>query len=372
MKKLLMPFFVLSGMFCSAQNIDTAKFSNDWDNLVDYVNGQYVKAYIESLENSKGYQSDYQIYVKNIKPFIENHSIDNPLTYDSLSLLLNENGWSKTEDVIVEVIKNRKDFEERTIYGLLDIACLPEKIVNVLTDKKEELKIEIESKYKVEQGVGQKSNVKQVIRKTENMEQIVSYNWIVLLLLFFAVIAIVAVFVFWERIIFPKKVSRIIMSQIKRNEENQIFGANAKECNDLKKQVSELETKILYLQQKMLNSSQVEKSNTPEIQTKTASTSQHQSKVVKYAKYFDDGFLLECDENVAHYKLTLENPQLAKFVFCGNEEKAIAQRDAILKDVCVCSGYNSTVRTIKTNSEGEAILENGKWKVTKKSIIKFS
>ena len=368
MRKLLILFFVLSGIFCSAQNIDTAKFNSDWEKLIDYVNSQYVKTYIESQGNTP----DYEIYVKNIKPIIENHSIDNPLTYDSLSILLNENSWSKTEEVIVEIIKERKDLEERTISILLDVTCLPEKIVKVLSNKKTELKSEIESKYTVEQVVGKKSNVKQETKKTENMEQIVSYDWIAILLLFFAVIAIVVVFIFWERMIFPRKVSRVVDSQTKSYKEKLIFGEKAKEFYDLKNQINELEKQIFNLKQKLeAKSAQIEKSATPETQTKTEQIPQQPPKEVKYARYFDNGTLSECDVNVAQYKLTLINPQSAKFVFCGNKEHAIAQRDAVLKDVCDYSGYNSSMKSFKTTSEGEAILENGKWKVTKKSSIKF-
>ena len=92
---------------------------------------------------------------------------------------------------------------------------------------------------------------------------------------------------------------------------------------------------------------------------------------VKYAKNFKDGFMVECQENEAYFKLTLQGND-AKFEFCGDKSKAIAQKNATFDDVCDTLSYSINAKDLCTQELGYAQLQSGgNWKVTKKAKIKF-
>jgi hypothetical protein len=61
----------------------------------------------------------------------------------------------------------------------------------------------------------------------------------------------------------------------------------------------------------------------------------------------------------------------AKFEFCGDEQAAIANKDATFDNVCEDSGYYLNARRIESVEPGEVQRQDGKWKVIKKAKIKF-
>lgn len=369
MRKLITILCILSGTICSAQNIDTTKLCNDWNKLVDYVNCHYVATYIESQGNTP----DYEKYIKNIKPFLVNRTIDNPLNFDTLSMLLKKNNWGKTEEKVAALINERKTSENRTLDRLLDINNFDPKIQIAIEATKDSLQENIGKCYLLQ---NKKESIKQEEKQStstkENMEN--NGSMIVCWLLLFVIIILIVLFVYWMKKILPRQIKKIAKGVVKEQESAQVFNKDCLNVNELKAEINGLKKQITNLQKSINNIPQqnqpVQNPKTQEIVENPVPKSE--SKII-FVKYFGDNSFSECEQNNAHYKLIVDssNAQRAKFSFCGNMRNAIAQKDAILKDVCELQGYTSSAETFEIISDGEAVLENGKWKVENKSVIKF-
>jgi hypothetical protein len=71
------------------------------------------------------------------------------------------------------------------------------------------------------------------------------------------------------------------------------------------------------------------------------------------------------------FRLFNQHGNRAKFEFCGNEEEAIANRDAIFDMICETAGICQSAQHVVTEIPGELELQNNKWVVIKKAQIKF-
>lgn len=105
----------------------------------------------------------------------------------------------------------------------------------------------------------------------------------------------------------------------------------------------------------------------PSIKPNTVS----QNKNVFYAMNFRDTLLKVVSREEAQYELERTSTNEALFTYCGDFETACSNRDAVFDGVCQLIGNIQLATKIRTIEKGTAALENGKWKVIKKAIIKF-
>lgn len=105
----------------------------------------------------------------------------------------------------------------------------------------------------------------------------------------------------------------------------------------------------------------------PSIKPNTVS----QNKNVFFAKNFGDNLLKVVSQEEAQYELEQTTANESIFTYCGDFMTACSNRDAIFDGVCQLIGNIRSATKITTIEKGTATLENGKWKVIKKAIIKF-
>ena len=95
---------------------------------------------------------------------------------------------------------------------------------------------------------------------------------------------------------------------------------------------------------------------------------------VKYLKYKSGVYLSHelSNSTDSNYKIFDIHGNYAKFEFCGNEQEAIADKDAFFDSVCDDSNFSSNVNQVINVEPGAVELQgDGRWKVTKKATIKF-
>jgi len=96
---------------------------------------------------------------------------------------------------------------------------------------------------------------------------------------------------------------------------------------------------------------------------------------MKYLKTIQDGVFhsISNDPYDCFFRLFNEKGKMANFDFCGDEQVAIANKDSI-KEVCDTSGSSIDATGIQNIINGAGTVElqdNGTWKVTQKTKIKF-
>ncbi len=96
-----------------------------------------------------------------------------------------------------------------------------------------------------------------------------------------------------------------------------------------------------------------------------------QNENVFFAKNFGNNLLKVVSQDEAQYELELTTANESTFTYCGDLVTACSNRDAIFDGVCQLIGNIQSATKISTIEKGTAALENGKWKVIKKAIIKF-
>ena len=108
--------------------------------------------------------------------------------------------------------------------------------------------------------------------------------------------------------------------------------------------------------------------------TATPAPKPEEPQTVCFVRNGGEGKLKKCGENVAQYKVLASKVGVAKFVFCGDLEKARSNSDATFDNVCQSEGNDiRDARKVETVTPGEVeLLSDGNWRVVKKAVIKFS
>ena len=365
MKKIVGLFiFILCCILCVAQNIDNEKLTKDWDRLVDYVNCKYVNAYILSTQEK---DPAYNEYLNKIQPKIYSCSVDKPIPYDSLSKLL-EKDWSNTQKNICAIINNRKQINPKNINSLLAIDTFEPSIQSSL----EECKANIGKELVVKYSINENTQSQQAIEQQDENDSDNGSGILVWILLAVVILEGLCIALLWRRsmaIPDDEYIKDVCYKSERMDRKMQLkLQQYVDSVEDLKKRVSMLEFK---------SSEQYQNSETPEKKdvnnTKKISI-EIKPEIILYAMSDGDGYLRECDENKAQYKLKLkdDSSKEASFEFCGEQLKAVARIDATFKDVCETLNYKDTATRVEMQKNGKAILQEGRWKVIEKGIVKFS
>lgn len=363
MKRVLLFSFIISCAFVNAQLIDTVRFHKDYYHLLDSVNCIYVKTYCEhyvKYGESQSKQNDSIYYVRYIKPRLEKEV----LSYDTLSLLLISNGWKATANNILAPLNLNKNNQTKRIEDLLFLGRINDDgIKNILLLEQEKLQREIINRYSL------KSNKRDM--KT----------------LIIAIVALAISLILC---------GLFVLNLLKKNKSFNCTNSNREELNNtsrintLTKRIEQLEKQISNLKvlgdvdtKKTIKEVEVLKKN---IKTdinvsvfqqkqseKPIQNIQQQSDSYIFLKHFSNGYLKENDGPSAIFRGFNINGQEALFEFYGDSAYAIQNKDAILSDVCICSGVSYNAQKVESIKPGKIQLEgNGKWKVIVKTEVQFS
>lgn len=368
--------FIFISNFLTAQNLKP-----DWSKLVDYVNCKYVEVYIESVRKIPAEAKNIEKYEENLQDKLKSSTLFNPLSFDSLSFLLKQNGWSGTEEKLASKINEKKDFPdpEKTIPNLISTSSLSDVFRSILESKRKEIEEELHKHYRVKTQKGAPILVNNEISKENNDN---SFFGIVLLvgLLNAITLLVLALFVI-------KRTSENRIKQITYNSQRleQKFALkndfthseSEKNIIELNKKITELEKTIQSIKINVEeNKNRTEKyyENAPasNVLLEKAPWNNENSKLT-YLKTAKQGvFSTSFDEpSGCFFKVFEIRATEAKFEFCGNEAEAIANRDAIFDNVCETYGIANSAKKIRNEEFGIVEFQDGKWKVIKKAKIKF-
>lgn len=92
-----------------------------------------------------------------------------------------------------------------------------------------------------------------------------------------------------------------------------------------------------------------------------------------YLKNHKDGYLKECQENMAHFKLYLNDDELGgNFECIAKLEETLKNKDSVFKDNSILKEWTSNSTDYRTSKKGVAVKEGGNWKVKEKIEVVFS
>lgn len=397
---------IVSLVFCIvnlslAQNkIDEATFNN----LVDYISCRYANQYIQNFDRKN--EADLKAYNEVIKPRLDQCKIDSHLSHRNLVELLKDNKWGRTADNLVGKRKEDKIFskvENRSNSEIIDFVVNVEEAFKktIGDDFVAKIKQELLNKYpdsgEVVASFDQASNLETRNSKTEidRLEQKINelanskhnsfleiIQWGILLLLIGIFIApklfrksknkanvevplsdenreyVIKTVLESTRIANHFKPSKGTQTTIKNNtlDETQI--------NEIVERVME----IIRLDEAEKRKEDLK--NTTDLPKQDSASKSE----VKYLKE-KEGLLIfkETAQENAYYELFNIIGTKAAYRFCGNEERAIANYDAILKDVFDDGKtYSSKARRIVNVENGAVeLLSDGKWKIINPAKIKL-
>ena len=92
-----------------------------------------------------------------------------------------------------------------------------------------------------------------------------------------------------------------------------------------------------------------------------------------YLKNHKDGYLKECQENMAHFKLYLNDDELGgNFECIAKLEETLKNKESVFKDNSILKEWTSNSTDYRTIKKGVAVKEGGNWKVKEKIEVVFS
>lgn len=417
MKKLLIISIVLllgvSGNAQDNKRIDEKLFYE----LVDYVNCQYANEYIKNYPNKS--ENDQKAYVKAIQPIIGNSDINKSIKGEDLFKLLKKNNWSSTADKLVQNRINNLKFESvskktdseiiedivkvdnggiRTIISDDFINETKNKLIEYLKKGKSNAEnVQPGGTTSITSNAGSNnsaiSNPKPTSQppKGENKSTIDIIigiiHWVITILLGF--------FVF--------KIKRGLKVQNRQQSEAE-QQPKEKEKGLSEEGIVSLINKRLSDERKLAEVGLTNKINAEltseenlrkismkvsEIQTKSNNKTSDQNlhggndapeqdltpkAFVKFVKEREGDLLFkEALEENAFYEIFDIKGNKASYRYCGNVDRAMANYDAVLKDVFDDNGtYSSRAKQIKNISSGTVEQQqDGKWKIIIPAKINF-
>ncbi|KAA6325480.1 hypothetical protein EZS27_025312 [termite gut metagenome] len=388
---------LICSSFVAAQQktIDKVTF----EKLVDYCNCKYTEAYIESFRTDPKERLNMDKYDENIKSKFSACTLEKSLSFEDLSKLLKDNGWSGTESKLSSKFNEKKKQIEEGIETNAAIILLtgdvyssklatttkslqselqqyagrpnppmdgPGTCVNVLTKKVDELSMELQ-KFK------------------EQSNSSAWRNWWSLVIhILIAGLVILILFVWWN--LFGKKQIEDLICNSDRIKEKFALksdlpsgstsdvGMFENKLQQIERNMGEVKKRVNGLEKKMDDTTPATNIYT---ETKNTSNTQSPSSDIKYLRTpNEDGCFTKVFDNKdsnCYYKLYDIKANKAMFEFCGDATRAIANKNAVFDNATkVVGGDYNRAKSIETVKQGEVILiEKNIWKVTAKAEIKF-
>lgn len=376
MKKI--KFFIsLTVLFCNtafAQNIDKSTF----EKLVDYVNCQYTAAYIEHFRNDNKEKSNIEKFDKNIKEKLIQSNPDSSISFDELSKLLKDNGWSGTESSLSKEVNKKKDLfkDDKDCEQLIALLSIEGKIATGLVDLIKELQQELKDKYCKKQAetiAPPPQNPVQpapvIIQPQQKKESFDSWLWTAIFAIGFVLLALVAAVMYCLSTLRKQKIKTGRYRESNRDH----FARIENNLNNINRRLADLEnehSKINKTLSGFNNRVSLVKENPMPQPVHTVS----KQTVVKYPKaIIPNGFRddLSDVQGDGYFKFFDMNNGNAGFEFCGSDfEKARANKDT-LEVVCEISGASITAHAIENEEPGSVRLRDGRWEIIKKAKIRF-
>lgn len=384
MKRIVLIFFFLfSSALCFGQNL---KDDAEWTSLIDYVNASYVKSFCEQRCQEDLSEKDVKNYQNGIAPSLEGFSIGNKTpSRDVLKSLLINNGFKGAYNKVANHLESKYGLpvDERTLNNALDITSIDEKTQAYLVRTKESLDKELQVRYNPpvvqkddntpeEYKAKKEKRVKKEKRERE-LNESPNYGWVAVLAVFELFLIVYLFFKLkkltsWDRI--RKKIlkSESIAEKFTQNQEFD------RQLGILKSKISSLETDLGTLKSATQKLSTKPSPDAGYRQTKNDTPPTPPKPVYPpvFVKNFGEGLLRVVDKSEAQFQLDLLSESSAKFSFCGDVSKALANSDGTFDFVCEQSGSVVDAKSITTLEHGTALRqEDGKWKVVQKAKIKF-
>lgn len=147
----------------------------------------------------------------------------------------------------------------------------------------------------------------------------------------------------------------------------------------LSKRIVDLESFVMQLRNKEERDSNFNEENQNQQQSQHELMPEQQvnrnheedQKVVKFVKNQGGGYLKECAEEGAHYKLTNVTETDADFALCANFDKVKSSPNDYLDSVAETYGERNSASECITRVPGHVVKENGRWKVVKTTKVEF-
>ena len=379
MKRLILILSCLcSTLLCFGQDL---KEDAEWARVIDYVNSSYVKTFCEKrCQEEDLSQNDVNNYNKGIAPSLEGRTIGNSLTRDELKDVLMRNGFKGAYNKVAAPLeaKYEQSADVRSINNALDLLSIDEKTQSYLGETKESLKKELTLRYTpqvkqeetpVVDKPKKERREKRAKRETQPKEES-DMSWVPYVIL----LVLIAGLFFYTR----KRTTgaRIRTKVLKHDKIYEIFAENKnvdREIALLKNKIASLESEIASLKKL----SEKTASDNGYRQTKEEAPAPpaappKPSFPPVFVKNFGEGVLKVVEQSEAQFQLELFSDSSAKFSFCGDVLKALANSDGTFDYVSDKIGSVGDAKDIITEAPGTALKqEEGKWQVVQKAKIKF-
>jgi len=406
MRKLLylISIIFLSNTFSIAQNsktIDKAVF----DNLIDYVNCKYTNQYIQKIEKNN---NDTKAYDEKIKPELDRSSLNKHLSNDDLHKLLKDNSWGTTANNLVKTWKDNKkvfDVSGKSNSEIIDYIVKIEGTfkTTIGDDFISEIRNELLEKYPnvVDPPTSVTNTNLGSKEKKEITKEVVDPNtdthsdfslWIFVISEAIFIIILLILFIKQKKSLKGEMQSLKSEIQGEINREyiiKQVLSSN-RIANKFKQKTGKLgsqtSTNSYSYDEKIIDTivnkvleciSSNGNENPPKGKTVsivTSETPEMPESTVKYLKE-KEGMILfkEATKENAYYELFNIQGNKASYRFCGNEDRAMANYDAVLKDVFDDEkSYSSKAVHITNGKEGIVeLLDDARWKIKTPAKIKF-
>lgn len=396
MKRIIFTLCILFSLFIHlkirAENIDR----NSFNKKVDYINCSLTDAYISSLVEEK------ENYDK-IKPDLSKNSLDNPVSFESLSKLLKENNFTKTEKSLSSIIDKRKlkyweGIDNNDLISILfNNDDLTDKYKDALSDKTDQLKKELFDKFQVEV---QRTELKKsqptdtcdlenrvsllensLKNDTNNSFWQFSFNiWTFFFSAIFSVI--VGAIIFFIMRDYNLDLEERINRRVKIRDFELTKESLTRTIYDLESSVKKSSNSVYNLENKFSCRDNVSNLTlTPKlIEEKPKELYQQEffmSTPNKDGSFNQSSFSLIFRPTASIYRFVIQSPDnnRASFYFADDEKAvstAVNYPDTYIDPVCIPeNAINYNAKRIITIKPGIAEKDSDKWTVIKKAIIKY-
>jgi hypothetical protein len=366
-KKIIVLSVLLSYCISGAaqqQEIDSATFCR----LVDYVNCKYTEAYIDAYIKNKPARNDVKKYNKNIKPELRKCTIEKPIKFEEFSQLLKNNEWTTTENTLSIKINEKKqkfaEFSRSDLNGRIKILIELDNVnASIISEAvKATVKTTVEQELQKLQKFLTPENTQGTTTTSDTTSPPPHQEdwkfWIIIAGIILSIVIHIIVFGWllkYEKKQDYEKSDDKLLEHLKKIERKlQMVEEELQQLKNLPQTDSK---------QPIINVSQDVPENIPVVEFN-----------VKYLKMKSGDYLSQESDSQENCKFKLFdiNGDTAKFEFCGNEQDAIANKNATFDTVCEDSNYVANATHIENLEPGEVRRQpDGKWKVIKKAKIKF-
>lgn len=361
--------FLVFASVCFGQDL---KDSSEWTKLIDYVCSKYTQTYCEKRCSENLSQSDVDKYNNGIKQYLDGKEFGEAVGRQELKDIMTSNGWSKAYNDVVARLQSKYDQDpaSRTLDSALDLSVVEKDRVKYLEGMRDNLKKELEEKYapappKAEPSKALASN------SDDASSQRSSFFWKLLSLLELLLLIGLAFYMFIRTS--EDRIKSIVYnsgrleqkyvqkgdldSLVTKHEVKKRFETLEADMHRIKESASKQPQNVEYRQQKVA-----------EVVIPPQPTF-----APVFVKNFGGGLFRVVDlESEAQFRLDLVNESNAKFSFCGDVSKALANSDGTFDYVCDQEGAISDAKGINTVTPGSATKQaDGKWLVTVKAKIVF-